>query len=290
MTDKTEKNGAGNEARTRDLNLGKVASQRAEVSESHRYSPKSPEDRTARNAKVLSDEQLEAFDVEYIGPDKWAHVRHCIDVDFSDAFSMLDVGGGNGAFADRVLKSYPRSRVTVLDLSEMLLARNKPHLSKEVVVGSATELGRVKQRFDIISINWVLHHLVTDSYATTIENIVETLRQAARLLLPGGRISIWDNLYDGLAVDIAPSRLIYALTSMRAAASLVRMGGANTAGVGVCFQSERRWRRHFAAAGLRIEAARAMRPFEKPVWKHAVYGAALHLRPVRPAHFWLSAR
>lgn len=39
-----------------------------------------------------------------------------------------------------------------------------------------------------------------------------------------------------------------------------------------------------------VLTAQVMRPFIKPAWKHLAYEAALHLRPVRPAHFWLSAR
>jgi hypothetical protein len=104
---------------------------------------------------------------------------------------------------------------------------------------------------------------------------------------PGGRISVWDNLYDGLVVDVLPSRLIYALTSMRSVAPLVSLGGANTAGVGVCFQSARRWRRHFRDAGLSVQSHWRMQPFQKPAWKNVAYALALHMRPVRPAHFWL---
>lgn len=58
--------------------------------------------------KQLEDSQLETFDTEYVNNKRWAIVKEKIDKDFPDGnFTFLDIGGGNGKFADRLLKAYP---------------------------------------------------------------------------------------------------------------------------------------------------------------------------------------
>src|SRR5262245_34603189 len=96
------------------------------------------------DVRVLDDRQVEAFDTDYMYEGRWKHLRACIERDFpSGKFTLLDVGGGNGAFADLVLATYPNARVVVIDLSDLLLSRNKPHPGKTLVQGSATQLQAV---------------------------------------------------------------------------------------------------------------------------------------------------
>jgi len=240
------------------------------------------------NVRVLEDSQVEAFDVDYMYESRWMRLRALIDRDFPQGeFRLLDVGGGNGAFADLVLQTYPRANAVVVDLSELLLSRNKQHPRKTLIRGSATELQSIEGPFDILCCNWLLHHLVGDSYRQSLSNIRGTLAQCRRLLGPNGRLCVWENLYDGLILDGVPGWLIYSLTSMRSIAKLTHAMGANTAGVGVCFQSDKQWARHFQSVGLRISDKVRDSLFvssRKPSLKRAV----LHLRPVGPALYWLS--
>ena len=165
----------------------------------------------------------------------------------------------------------------------MLLSRNRPDSRKRTVLGSATELEKVPGRFDIVSVNWVFHHLVGDTYAESRANVIASLRACARL---GTRISVWENMYDGHWIDGLPGWLIYRLTSLKSLAKLTRFAGANTAGVGVCFQSRRQWEKNFADAGLEIISAEKDVPF---MASRRLLRAALHLKPVGLAHFWLKA-
>jgi ubiquinone/menaquinone biosynthesis C-methylase UbiE len=243
------------------------------------------------NVRVLDDTQVEAFDKEYVYDERWNLMRGCIEKDFPKGdFRLLDIGGGNGVFADRVLAAYPNATAVVLDLSQMLLDRNRPNPRKTLVHGSATDLaGRVEESssFDIICCNWLLHHLVGDSYAACNSHQRGLLQEVRRLLSPRGRVSVWENMYDGLVIDGAPGRIIYELTSLRRIAPLIRKLGANTAGVGVCFQSKRQWEGHFASAGLKVDhfvRAGTFRSSRGPSLKRW----ALHARPIGPAYFWLS--
>ena len=97
------------------------------------------------NIRVLDDSQTEAFDVDYMYEARWLKLKALIDRDFPDGrFSLLDVGGGNGNFADLVLHNYPEATAVVVDLSDPLLAKNKPNPRKKVMRGSATELAPIE--------------------------------------------------------------------------------------------------------------------------------------------------
>lgn len=239
------------------------------------------------NVRVLDDSQVEAFDTDYMYEGRWLKLKSFIDRDFPDGkFRILDVGGGNGNFADLVLRNYPGATAVVVDLSDLLLSKNKPDPRKSVLKGSATELQTVEGPFDIVCCNWLLHHLVGDSYGQSIKNIRGTLAQCRRLLSPRGRVCIWENRYDGMVLDGVPGRLIYELTSMRSIAKFTHAMGANTAGVGVCFQSRNQWQRHFESQGLKVTGQEADAHFHasrKPSLKRL----ALHLKPVGPVLFWL---
>ena len=153
---------------------------------------------------VLNDEQLAHFDIEHVNRRYWTKCRECIEWDFPDGeFSILDVGGGNGRFVDRVLMTYPKATATVLDLSEMLLGKNVPNPRKKTLLASATELEKVTGKYDIVSFNWVLHHLIGATYAQSVANIRDALRSAQKLLTSRGHISVYDNVCDGVIFDRA---------------------------------------------------------------------------------------
>ena len=87
--------------------------------------------------KKLSDTQIEAFDTEYVDEDRWTLIKGRIDADFPDGdFSFLDLGGGSGRFADRLLSNYPRAVGSVLDNSEVLLGRNQQNAFQRMRAGA----------------------------------------------------------------------------------------------------------------------------------------------------------
>lgn len=207
--------------------------------------------------KQLADRQLESFDVEYVRGARWELIRAHLDRDFpTGEFRFLDVGGGNGLFADLLLRHYPLARGVVLDNSELLLNKNQPSERKERVLASAAEIPeRLQgQQFDLVCFNWVLHHLVAGRYAHSLANIQQALRHAKALLGPQGRLSVFENLYDGRRFDRLPSRLIFELTASRLLAPLTGALGANTAGCGVCFLSRSHWDEQLAQAGFTVVA------------------------------------
>jgi len=229
--------------------------------------------------------QLASFDVDYVTEDMWADVHSLIAADLPEPFTVLDIGGGTGRFADAVLASFPRAHATIVDNAPSLLAANRSDSRKTLLQESVEDLPRVLEgrSFDLVCFHWSLHHFVTDSYAETVAFQQRSLRQATALVSTRGRVSVFENLYDGLIWPSLPGRLVYTMTASQRLAPVTRLLGANTAGVGVCFLSERQWLDAFRLAGLAVE--------RRHYYAHSVrwlYRIGLVTRRVRKGHFWLS--
>lgn len=243
------------------------------------------------DVRKLADSQLQTFaDNDYVTPELFEGIRCAIARDFPDGrFSFVDIGGGRGLFADRILEQFPGAHGTILDNSQLLLEMNVPHPRKALVLASATEMDRhfSGRPFDVAFFNLSLHHFVTSGYGSTVAAQRYALEQALQIISPSGRIVVTENLFEGFLADNLPGFLVYTLTSSKLLAPLVGRIGANTAGCGVCFRSARAWRREFEALRL-CELA-----FGEQLWRESLLlrRICLRLLTVRSssrAFFWLA--
>ena len=238
---------------------------------------------------TLQDDQLEQFDFEFANDQMREDFFDLVSRQFGGrAFTHLDVGGGNGRFADRLLERFPRCRSTVVDVAQVLLARNRPHPRKEVLRVAAEDMHRHLggRRFDLITLNWMLHHLSAGSYHRTRGHQRAVLREVGRFLAPGGRVSVFEDLVEGLLVRDLPSWLVYQVTSSKLLAPLVRRLGANTAGTGVCFLTEHQWRGVFRRVGYAVRKYVPYWAWQLPRAKCLI----LHIKTMRNGLFWLAPR
>ncbi|ASP39119.1 methyltransferase [Bacterioplanes sanyensis] len=192
--------------------------------------------------RLLESEQTIEFDTEYVDSSMFSLIRTTIQrFAMSDqALCLLDVGGGNGKYADRFLASYSDAHCTVLEPETYLAGKNRIDARKTVI--SDTFQGLTPNGdFNLIQFNWVLHHFVSDSYKKTCQAQKEGLSKAMELLQPGGLVLIFENFYDGFMHSDLPSRLIYQATASTWLKYITKRMGANTAGVGVGFHSESYW-------------------------------------------------
>jgi hypothetical protein len=235
--------------------------------------------------KQLENAQLETFDTEYINDQRWEIIKEQIDKDFPNGdFSFLDIGGGNGVFADRLLNYYPQSKGTVLDNAQVLLDKNQINPRKTIICASVENLNSIENKYDLICFNWLLHHLVGNSYSETRINMSTAINSVIPLITPHGRVSIFENMYNGLAIDGLPSRLIFMLTSSKAITGIIKKMGANTAGVGVCFLSQKQWIETISKAGLKL-----LKYTDEEEWTFpAKWRVFLHIGNIRYGHFWLT--
>jgi SAM-dependent methyltransferase len=226
----------------------------------------------------LDDQQLEAFDQEYVSTPIWTALEPQLRRHLgAGPARMLDIGGGNGMFADRMLEAFDELSVVVLEPAANLAEANTVRQRKHVVVGGTADLDGLDGTFDLICFNWVLHHLVGSDAKTTDRLVADAFIEAAARLSPTGNILVIENDYRGAVADDLPGRLIFELTSSKALTTITTRLGANTAGVGVRFRSNAAWRSTFLDHGLLVAWSWESEPW--PTFPRVVQLGLLARRP-----------
>ena len=116
------------------------------------------------------------------------------------AKELLDVGCGGGNYTLKLLQRLPSLNVTLVDLSQQMLAcavgRVQPQTSGTVaaIQSDIRELELGQQRFDIVVASAVLHHLRTDNEWRSV------FRKFFDALKPGGSLWIFDLIESSLPV------------------------------------------------------------------------------------------
>lgn len=240
---------------------------------------------------TLREDQVRAFDTDYFVDLRLNRLFSCLAEDFGEKpFRLLDIGCGNGLLVDRILARFPAATATAVDNSSYMVQANVPHERKRVLLADATQLPAHlgNDTYDVILLNWILHHLVDKSWTGSRHNIRHQLLQLHGLLAPGGRLSVYENCYDGLLLDNFPAWLIHRVASTPMLSRFARSQGANTAGVGVCFQSRRSWTALFESSRWSIRHELTEAPWHSVV--PLKLALTLHLRKVYCNHFWLEAQ
>ena len=236
--------------------------------------------------KKLDDQQVLDFDTDYIQDDDWHKLVEYLRVLFPEGdFSFLDIGGGNGVFCDKILDTFPKSTAVLLDNSEYLISLNKPSERKRIICDSVENMDKVftSEKFDVIFLNLVLHHFVSNSYKATYKNVVNTFIRLKPLLSSRGYVYVFEDFYNGLIFDGLSGYLIFRLTSSKMLAGLTRKLGANTGGVGVCFRSRKQWGKIIKECEYEIIHEGKSHLFKFPLYKKLL----LHLGKVNMGYLWL---
>jgi SAM-dependent methyltransferase len=242
--------------------------------------------------RTLRDKQVAAFDPSDWDQgcfERWMRIDEIEElltpyIASHSGARLLDLGGGTGRFVDILLPRHGSCSAVVGDSSELLLSRNKPHPRKATLLVNAVHLTSVfpPQSCDVIFIHRLLHHLVGDSYGESIQLIRDVLGQCATIIRHDGRLSVIENVWDGRFIDSSASRLLYYATSSHMAASVARRLGANTAGTGVCYLSDRSWKGLFAQVGFRVETEQVFAPLRER-W---LIQLPTLLKRGRSMHYW----
>lgn len=172
---------------------------------------------------------------------------------------ILDIGGASGYFA-MLLKSFFQengAEVYVLDITAYDTWTDSA-LGRDIhfICDSVENLDKhfSSNTFDIVFANRVFHHFIDESWCATLTGMDRYLHAIRNLLKDNGTFFIMDHFYNGMIMDAASSFLIYSLTSIQdpVLSRIVKKLGAETAGVGVCFQSEKMWVNRIQKCGFDI--------------------------------------
>lgn len=172
---------------------------------------------------------------------------------------ILDIGGASGNFALSLAEYFDLdTQIFVLDNMEYATWQNEAYKSKITFIHDSVEhldsVFKDEEPFDLIFANRVFHHFIKKGWIRTLKGMDDVLRQIQKLLAENGTLCIKDHFYNGRIFDKATSFLIFSMTTCKISgiAKFVQKNGAHSAGVGVCFQSEKMWIKRVEKIGFRI--------------------------------------
>ena len=106
------------------------------------------------------------------------------EINLQDSFALLDVAGGTGDIAARVLKKYNSSKVTICDNNFSMIEKgivkttNAGHVNIKWLCGDAEKLPLPSDHYDYYTIAFGIRN---------VANIDFALEEAYRVLKPGGK-------------------------------------------------------------------------------------------------------
>ena len=135
----------------------------------------------------------------------------------------MDVGGGTGFFVSALQTELPHVEATILDLDEASVIKGT-NLGLTSIYGSIVEppAAILAKKFDVISFNLFLHHIIGNTDASTADLQRLALERACTLLANGGHIFVHEICYEGIVVPDSSALLIFQITSSRCISEVLR--------------------------------------------------------------------
>jgi 2-polyprenyl-3-methyl-5-hydroxy-6-metoxy-1,4-benzoquinol methylase len=126
--------------------------------------------------------------------------------------TLLDIGGGAGAFAALVKQHLPDIEVTVVDPSQALLEKIGDKTIKKINGDLPNNLNLTEDReFDVIHVKEVLHHVVDNSVSASKKLLTESLQTIANHLADNGHLMIHEPYYESYFIPPLTRNLIFYL-------------------------------------------------------------------------------
>lgn len=194
---------------------------------------------SSHDQQFVDEQSIERFDQDYIDDESLDQLLKTIVSLNSGIEEVADFGGGNGRFLDRLLQRMPNAHGTNYEISAHLRSLNTYSNRKTVLAESFLSIG-ARSKFDLVLMNWVLHHLVGNNRPATLRLIHAATEIAFRALKPGGIAVVSENLLQSIYPERLASAALFRITRSRLLKPVVsRMrDGKVVAGVGIYYMSE----------------------------------------------------
>lgn len=136
-----------------------------------------------RNVGFFRDQQT-GYNSRIQSLDTYAAIRERVNESLRGVGRLLDIGNG-GVFDYDVSLA---AEVTALDLFLHQIDRTTAPRHIRFVTGSALSLPIPDSTFDAVVVCMLLHHLVGRTVEESLQNVELALREAVRVVRPGGRL------------------------------------------------------------------------------------------------------
>lgn len=206
---------------------------------------------------ALASNQLRKFHLNNFAGRQSSHFALLIDKNYVKKRTVLDIGGGIGAFA-KELKLKSNMNVIVMDSDEESVEICKKMtgdiVSIDAIIGDALNPPPM-DNIGIVSFNLILHHLVGKDELETKELQKKALTHWHK---KAEYIFINEYVYDSLIMNCSGA-IIYKITSNKILSIISSFVGkfvpalrANTLGVGVRFRAHKEWIKLFDECGYEV--------------------------------------
>jgi SAM-dependent methyltransferase len=134
----------------------------------------------------------------------------------SKSKTLLDIGGGAGAFAILLHQHLPDVGVTVVDPSQALLNKIDNQTIEKINGNLPNNLNLARGReFDIIHVKEVLHHVVGNSVQASKKLLAASLQTIASYLVDNGHLMIHEDYYESFLVPALTRNSIFYLLRLQ---------------------------------------------------------------------------
>lgn len=130
---------------------------------------------------------------------------------------LIDIGAGDGATLDHILRNSHVTDVTGLDVSAKYVEKIRTELGCEAICGSILDDALVAehaQTFDVAVLAAVLHHIVGPTRSVSRQFAEQAIRNSLALVKPGGHLYIYEPCYSPRALMAIVFWLKRAVTSV----------------------------------------------------------------------------
>lgn len=202
--------------------------------------------------KTLNAEQVSAF---YHDTFVQQQVEHFIKIALPGievGKVVVDIGGGCGYFASAVKKLDIQTRVIDMDVVSVETAQK---LGLDAMIGNALHPPK-KGDEGVVCFNLILHHLVANSEAETLELQARAIsvwqKDNVKVFINEYIYESWVEDFSGWVIyQITKNKLLSAIGN--AVSKVIPSLKANTFGVGVRFRSNREWIKIFEKSGFIVK-------------------------------------
>lgn len=222
--------------------------------------------------KVINDHQknlYERFSLTSCEKQLNRYLSHLSEFESRKDLKILDIGGATGHLAYLMKKHFEQNgaEVYVVDPTEYD-SWDRSAFGNDVhfICDTVENLQKIfdDNTFDIIIANRVFHHFIHSSWRKSLKKMDEYMKTIHSLLKNDGLFCVMDHFYNGALIDTASSFLIFSLTTIQnpKIANFVKKMGAESAGVGTCFLSEKMWKKKLNKAGFNIIKMEKTKPMK----------------------------